>query len=194
MTDRRLKKELLEQGASTNEAENLARLAGQLAAAKPRGLSARAKQRIYDELPIGAPKKRRPVFRWAFAGSLAAATALLALLILPGMLQPKTAPTDEKDVRSLVQPVETELQELDMQIEELQQQPTVNEAELKEAEKKYERTLERLKNNYQNRKEFKNYDWNKWLRDWQNRNSKRDSSDDRDTERNTDRYFNRDYR
>ncbi|MBX6334975.1 hypothetical protein IRY61_06600, partial [Candidatus Saccharibacteria bacterium] len=167
MTDKRLKKELLAQGASKNEVENLTRLAEQLSAVKPRGLSAHAKQRILDQLKIDPPKERRPIFRWAaLGGSLTGAMALIALLILPGMLQPKTAPTNENDVRSLIQPVEDELKQLDMEIEQLQQQPTVTEAELKEAEEKYERTLRDLKNKHQNRKEFKNYDWNKWRRDF----------------------------
>lgn len=167
MTDKRLKKELLAQGASKNEAENLTRLAEQLSVVKPRGLSARAKQRILDQLKIDTPKERHPIFRWtALGGSLAGAMTLIALLILPGMLQPKTAPTNENDVRSLIQPVEDELKQLDMEIEQLQQQPTVTEVELKEAEEKYERTLRELKNKHQNRKEFKNYDWNKWRRDF----------------------------
>ena len=167
MTDKRLKKELLAQGASKNEAENLTRLAEQLSVVKPRGLSAHAKQRILDQLEIDPPKERRPIFRWAaLGGSLTGAMALIALLILPGMLQPKTAPTNENDVRSLIQPVEDELKQLDMEIEQLQQQPTVTEVELKEAEEKYERTLRELKNKHQNRKEFKNYDWNKWRRDF----------------------------
>lgn len=169
---KRLHKELLEQGASANEAENLARLAEQLSAAKPRGLSARAKQRMYDQLPINAPKERRPMLRWAMGGSLVGAMAMLALLILPGMLQSgNTAQPDKNDVRTLVQPIETELQELDMQVEQLQQQPTVDEVELQEAEEKYQRTFERFKNRYQNREEFKDYDWNKWRRNFQKRDN-----------------------
>lgn len=184
MTNHRLKKELLAQGASADEAENLARLAEQLAAVKPRGLSARAKQRMYDELPIHTSKARRPMFRLAMGGSLAAAMALLALLVLPGILRPDSpAQPDKDDVSSLVQPVETELQELDMQIEELQQQPTINEAELQEAEQKYQRTFERLKNNYQNRKEFKNYDWNKWHRNFRTQhNDKNPNKNNREEE------------
>lgn len=176
MKDRRLTKDLRAQGASSNEAKNLASLASQLTAVKPRGLSARAKQRLYNQLPFDEPKER-PVFRWAMAGSLVGAMALLALVFLPGMLRTESTQPEENDVRTLVQPIETELQQLDMQVEELQQQPTINEAELKEAEKRYQRKFEDFRRRYQDSRQFRNYDWNKWQRTWQ----RNDDSDSRDS-------------
>lgn len=163
---RGVRKELLQEGASKNEAESLARLAEQLAAAKPRGLSARAKQHMYDELPFNMPTEH-PVFRWAMAGSLAGAMALLAFIFLPGTLHRNAAPADDSSTQALIQPVETQLQELDTQIEQLQQQPDVDEAQLQQTEDKYQRTLDNFKKKYQNNKQFKNYDWNKWQRNYQ---------------------------
>ena len=169
-----LRKELLKEGAGSNEAESLAQLAQQLSAARPRGLSAHAKQRLYNRLPFDEPKER-PVFRWAMAGSLAGAMALLVLVFLPGAFRTNPAQPNENDVRALVQPVETELQELDMKVEELQQQGTIDEAQLQEAEKQYDTKLEDLKKRYQNNERFRNYDWSKWYRNRQNHNNSQDS-------------------
>lgn len=173
-----LRKELLQEGASHNEAESLARLGAQLHRARPRGLSAKAKQRIFNELPLETPKKaRQSIFRWALAGSLAGAVTLVALLVLPGVLKPDTAPADD-GVRTLVQPVESELKELEMEVVELQQQDTIDEAQLQEAEEKYQRAFEHYKRKYERDERFKGYDWDKWRRDFK----KRDNRDPRDTD------------
>lgn len=188
-----IRKELMKEGAGHNEAESLARLGAQLHKARPRGLSAKAKQRIFDKLPLETPKKaRQPIFRWALAGSLAGAMAIVGLLVLPSVLKPDTMPYDD-GVRTLVQPVESELKELEMEVVELQQQDTIDEAQLQEAEEKYQRTFEHYKRKYERDERFKNYDWDKWRRNFQKRDSQRDSRDP-DNQKNAESNFDRDRR
>ncbi len=148
--DRDLVRELRAVGVPDGEIAELTRAAQRLSKLSVPGMSRAAKQRVANRLPIDIDAyaevpRRLPSVRWALAGSF----AVLALVIgITWAALPGSTPNTDKPAKGTSQarqdptPDQSEqmLEQHAAQIQELQQQPTVDEKALQKAKEDFRRS------------------------------------------------------